>query len=277
MNSNRFGLIPGLCVILSLSLVQSPALAQISVLGSLANDQDSEPGQAYSDEITVRNDTDEEVQARVYQTDYLFYHDGTNLFEEPGSTSRSNAGWVQFNPAILTLSPGESEVINYVVTVPEQIGGETPSGSYWSMIMIEGVPKGSPQSTLGDADRPQFGIRQITRYGVQIATHIRKEQRVDVAIAGVELTREALGAPVLELNFENSGNVLIVPETWVELYDTQGELAKRVQGLQSRIYPGTSVAHRFDLSDTPEGVYDALIVVDGGNDNLFGAQYRINL
>jgi hypothetical protein len=112
---------------------------------------------------------------------------------------------------------------------------------------------------------------------VQIATHIRSNEQVEVEIEGVEISQEALGEPVLRLNFENSGNVLIVPETWIELYDSSGELARRIPGAQSRVYPGTSVAHRFDLSDTPGGSYDALIVVDGGNDHLFGAQYRINL
>ena len=265
-----------LAVLLTVSWVTTAA-SQVSVLGSLANDHDALPGEVYNGEFTVRNDSDEPAQARVYQTDYLFYSDGTNYFEEPGTSARSNAGWVQFNPAVMNLSPGESVVVNYVVTVPPSVDGEIPEGSFWSMIMVEGIPKDSPQSTLGETDRPQFGIRQITRYGVQIATHIRSNEQVRVEIEGVELTQETLGERVLQLNFENSGNVLIVPETWVELYNSEGELARRIPGHQSRLYPGTSVAHRFDLTDTPEGSYDALIVVDGGNDNLFGAQYRINL
>ncbi len=263
--------------ILLLSLMPGALIAQVSVLGSLANDRDAGPGEVYSGKIAVRNDSKEVAQARVYQTDYLFYHDGTNYFEEPGSTPRSNADWVQFNPAILTLSPGETGLINYVVRVPSEIEGQGLEGSYWSMIMIEGIPRNSPESTLGDNERPQFGLRQITRYGVQIATHVRANANVNVSITGVELSREGLGEPVLQLNFENSGNVLIVPETWLELYDDAGELARRVAGQQSRLYPGTSVAHRFNLSDTPAGTYEALIVVDGGDDNLFGAQYRINL
>ena len=265
-----------LAVLLTVSWVTTAA-SQVSVLGSLANDHDALPGEVYNGEFTVRNDSDEPAQARVYQTDYLFYSDGTNYFEEPGTSARSNAGWVQFNPAVMNLSPGESVVVNYVVTVPPSVDGEIPEGSFWSMIMVEGIPKDSPQSTLGETDRPQFGIRQITRYGVQIATHIRSNEQVRVEIEGVELTQETLGERVLQLNFENSGNVLIVPGTWVELYNSEGELARRIPGHQSRLYPGTSVAHRFDLTDTPEGSYDALIVVDGGNDNLFGAQYRINL
>ena len=272
---------PGWTSIVFLALMmaasQSAASAQISVLGSLASDRDVAPGEVYSGQITVRNDSPEPAQAKIYQTDYMFYHDGSNFFEEPGTSPRSNAGWVQFNPAVLTLAPGESGVVNYVVTVPTTVVDKVPNGSYWSMLMIEGISKDSPESTLGKTDRTQFGIRQVTRYAVQVASHIRTNAKIDIDIAGVELTKEALGQPILQLNFENSGNVLIVPETWIELYDTAGELARRIRGQQSRVYPGTSVAHRFELADTPEGAYDALVVVDGGNDNLFGAQYRITL
>ncbi|NNE34374.1 MAG: hypothetical protein HKN13_04015, partial [Rhodothermales bacterium] len=263
-----------IALMLAAATIHSPARAQISVLGSLASDRDVSPGETYSGQITVRNDTKDAAQAKIYQTDYLFYHDGTNYFEEPGTTPRSNAAWVQFNPAVITLEPGESGIVNYVVAVPSSVGDTLLAGSYWSMLMIEGIAKDSPESTLGDTDRPQFGIRQVTRYGVQIASHIRANSETNIDIAGVELRQEALGVPTLQLNIENSGNVLIVPETWVELYDASGTLARRISGQQSRVYPGTSVSQRFKLADTPEGAYDALVVVDGGNDNLFGAQYR---
>ncbi|MBT8401346.1 MAG: hypothetical protein KJO98_12775 [Rhodothermia bacterium] len=266
--------------LLVVALLAAPAMAsfgQISVEGSLANDRDANPGEVYAAEIVVRNDTDEATQARIYQTDYLFFHDGSNYFEDPGTTPRSNAGWVQFNPSSLTIPAGGHEVVSFVVTVPEQVDGERPDGSYWSMLMVEGIPKDSPQSTLGDADQPTFGIRQVTRYGVQIATHIRGAERYSIEIQEVALREDAGGQKVLELSFENNGNLLLIPDTWVELYDDSGEMSGRVEGSQSRVYPGTSVAHRFDLSSTPGGIYEALIVVDGGEDNIFGAQYKVNL
>ncbi len=260
----------------ALVLFQLPVLGQISVLGSLADDRDVSPGEEYTGEITVRNDSDEAAQARVYQTDYRFYHDGTNYFDDPGSSSRSNASWIQFNPSLLTLEPGESASITYVVTVPQDTSGAL-GGSFWSMLMVEGIPKDSPESTLDNNEQPVFGIRQVTRYGVQIASHIRSEEQYEISIAAVELKMEPSGTPVLQLSFENVGNLLLVPETWIELYSHDGELARRIAGSQSRVYPGTSVGHRFDLSETPSGSYDALIVVDGGKDNIFGAQYKIDL
>ncbi len=265
-----------LCLFL-LSCFVTSAQAQVSVLGSLAKDHDAKSGDVYSGQIIVRNDTDDDVQARIYQTDYMFFHDGTNYFEEPGTAPRSNATWVQFSPSRLTLPAHETGTVNYVVSVPESNDGSSLSGSYWSMLMVEGIPKDAPESTIAPDENRTFGIRQVTRYGVQIATHIRQTETVSIDIERVEIKKGTDGRPILHLNFENDGNVLLVPETWIELYEGNGAFAGRIPGSQSRIYPGTSVAHRFDLSETPAGSYDALIVVDGGNDNIFGAQYKVNL
>ncbi|MDX1430259.1 MAG: hypothetical protein R3282_08225, partial [Rhodothermales bacterium] len=171
-------------------------VGQISVQGSLASDRDARPGEVYSGEIVVRNDSPEATQARIYQTDYLFFHDGSNYFEEPGTTPRSNASWVQFNPSSLTLAPGASEVVAYVVSVPDSVEGLPPSGSFWSMLMVEGVPKESPASTLGDGSEQTFGIRQVTRYGVQIASHIRDKEDYSIEIAEVALRRDQEGKKV---------------------------------------------------------------------------------
>jgi hypothetical protein len=41
------------------------------------------------------------------------------------------------------------------------------------------------------------------------------------------------------------------------------------------MYPGTSVRQRIVLPDLPEGEYRALVVVDAGGDDAFGAEYTI--
>jgi len=42
-----------------------------------------------------------------------------------------------------------------------------------------------------------------------------------------------------------------------------------------RIYPGTSVRHKIDLSSLPGGKYMALVVADNGDEYIFGAQYTL--
>lgn len=258
-----------------------PASAQVSVRSALSDDREVLPGATYTGTILVRNETDQPQQARIYQTDYHFYSDGTNRYEEAGTMPRSNAGWIQFSPSLLTLPPGETLPVSYEVTVPDTVGQAVPVGTYWSMVMVEGIPPNSPTSTLGDATHIHLGVQQVTRYGVQIATHVIG-QPADlplkaVVLPDVNLVQQENGAKVLNIAVENTGVQMIRPAMWVEVYDEQGQSKGRIEGAVYRIYPGTSILQQFDLGQLPAGTYQALVVVDAGGNDLFGAQYTLDL
>lgn len=253
------------------------ARGQISVRSPLSDDREAAPGTSYEGTILVRNDTARPQQAKIYQTDYLFFHDGTNLYGEPGSVPRSNADWIRFSPAVLTLPPGETLPVHYVVTIADSGTAGPLEGTYWSMLMVEGILPGSPESTLPTApDRPQYGVRQTTRYGVQVATRIAGTGRSEIRFAEAGLLAEA-ETKALQFGVENTGSILIRPEVWVELYDAAGNPQGRRTGAKARIYPGTSVRQQIDLSDLPPGTYKALVVVDAGGEDVYGAQYTLEL
>ena len=65
------------------------------------------------------------------------------------------------------------------------------------------------------------------------------------------------------------------PDVYVELFNEQGASLGKFSGLKYRIYPGTSVRQLIDVSTVPKGTYKALIVVDAGGDDVFGAQYTL--
>ena len=270
------GLLAALVVLASFTALDG--YAQISVRSSLSDDREAVSGMVYDGSIQIKNETGEPQQAKIYQTDYLFFYDGTNLFGEPGSTPRSNAGWIQFSPSVLTLPPYETLPVQYVVTVPVAIEGQPLEGTYWSMLMIESIASDSPESTLPSApDEGQYGVRQVIRYGVQVASHVNGTGRRTVAFASPELVQEKDGSTSLRLNIENTGSLLIRPTVWVKLYDISGASRGRLEGTENRIYPGTSVQQRINLGDLPEGTYKALVVVDAGGDNVYGTEYTLEL
>ncbi|MFT7550090.1 MAG: hypothetical protein ACI9BV_000386 [Rhodothermales bacterium] len=71
-------------------LVQTSS-AQISVRSSLSDDRELEPGSTYEGVIQIWNETGQLQEAKIYQTDYLFYSDGSNVYGDPGLNERSNA------------------------------------------------------------------------------------------------------------------------------------------------------------------------------------------
>lgn len=260
-------------LLLSGILFPSATLAQISVVGELARDIDTVAGKVVRGEIEVHNAADVAQEAKVYKSDYMFFHDGSNRFNPPGTEERSNAGWIDFSPERLLVPPGQSVTISYVVTIPDT----TLSGSYWSMIMVEGIPQQSPESALQENEEPKVGLVQIFRYGVQIATHIRADENYAIAFADVAISDPGNGEKALKVSVDNTGNMFLKPEVWVELFDTEGQKLARREAKPARVYPGTSVSYWFDLKDIGPGDYEALIVVDAGGENVFGAQYTVGL
>jgi hypothetical protein len=45
----------------------------------------------------------------------------------------------------------------------------------------------------------------------------------------------------------------------------------------SRIYPGTSIRQKIRLGSLEPGNYRALVILDGGGDQVFGAEYQLAL
>lgn len=264
------------------------SLAGVVVVGELTHEKTLEPGQRIEGSIELRNTGESEYQVRVYQTDYLFRADGSNLYGDPGSADRSNAGWFSVSPNRLTIPPHQKALVYYSGQVPQvrqlasvnndlQIPvGADLTGTYWSMVMIEPVPEAGVQTAEDEAGKVKLGIQTKVRYGIQIVTNVGDEGTPQIRFLDKKLSRRQ-NKTVLQMDIENTGKRWLSPRVWVELYDSQGAQAGRFEGEKKRIYPGCSVRQTVDLGDVPRGIYKALVVVDNGDQYVFGARYDIGI
>jgi hypothetical protein len=259
----------------AIALCWTIAVSQVSVIGDLSNDKEAKPGERYDGVITVKNDSEEPQEVKVYQTDYAFACDGTNNYADPGTLVRSNAKWVSFSPSFVTVPPRSTATVNYSVQVPMDSINKKLVGSYWSMLMIEGVAKGSAESAdQKDAKKPQMGIRQTIRYGVQVATHITKTGTKKIDFLDQKLVPKD-GKIFLQVDIGNSGEVWVRPTMYAELFDDKGVSKGKFPGVAYRLYPGTSVRQMIDLSSVQKGTYKALVVVDVGDEDAYAAEYTL--
>jgi hypothetical protein len=268
----RISIIP---LLAALTLLADLTAAQVSVIGGLSYDRDARAGEKYEGSFVVKNDTEEPQEAKIYQRDYTFSRDGTNVYGEPGQLLRSNARWITFSPPYVLLPPRGSITVNYVVTVPKDSATARFTGSYWSMMMVEAIPVGSPESSIRRGDSTTFGLFQNIRYGIQIATHILNTGNRAVRFIDAKLVKQETGERVLQVDLENSGDLFMRPEVYVELFDAGGQSRGKIPGARFRMYPGTSVRQTIQLKDVPAGTYKALVVVDAGGQDVFGAQYTL--
>ena len=262
-------------VIAALNAVTAPA--QIALVGDLSNDHQASPGDSYEGSFTLRNDGDQPAEAKIYQTDYTFSCNGTTEYGEPGRLARSNARWIEFRPDRPVIPAGSSVVVQYSVKVPQSSGADSLKGSFWSMLMVEEVPYGSAESALRAAGQQGMGLQQTIRYGIQIATHITGTGTPAVQFSDPELAQVDSSGKALRVSVMNAGETWMRPEVYVELFDASGKSHGRVLGSNFRMYPGTCVRYEIKLPPLPSGDYTALLVVDAGGEQAFGAQYTVKL
>lgn len=262
-----------LCIVLQLILIAVAANGQIFIEGSLTHDRVAEPGDSYSGSIEVGNAGTESRAVRVYQTDYFFSAEGETYYGDAGSLPRSNGLWISFFPSRFTVQPKGSVAVTYRIEVPEDSG---MSGTYWSMLMVEGIPRDSPEAGEGEPEETGIGITQLLRYGIQIVTHIGSTGVIDLQILGAQLVREN-DEVVMLLDVMNSGERLVIPQVSAEAFDSAGKKAAVVTATRKRLFPETSARYRLNLSELDSGDYQLLLILDAGGDNVFGANYTIQL
>jgi hypothetical protein len=247
--------------------------AQVIVTGSLTHEYEVKSGGSYEGSIDVMNPGDAAQDVKAYQTDYSFTADGKVLYGSPGSLARSNAGWMTLSPRQVKVPAGETVTIRFTITVPTD---ETMSGTYWSVIMIEPIPPGTAESGSAGQKNVAVGVSQVLRYAVQVVTHIGITGTSQLRFAHIQVTTDG-GRKLLVVDTENTGERWLRGTLWADIYDAAGKHVGKYDGGKQRMYPGTSVRYAVDLSTLPGATYKALIVVDCGGDNVFGANTTLSL
>jgi hypothetical protein len=262
-----------LCFFLIFVFWADSSFPGISVIGELTREKTLQPGEKFEGSINLKNTEKSSCQVNVYQTDYLFYADGNNIYGEPGSAVRSNAGWLSVSPNRLTIPPNQMASVYYTLQVPE-----SPDliGTYWSMVMIEPVPQTGPESIEDETGKVKMGIQTKIRYGIQMVTNIGNTGARKIKFSDKKLINQD-GQKFLQMDIENIGERWLSPTVWVELYNNEGTKLDRFESGKKRIYPGCSVRHKVDLTDVPKGKYKALVVADNGDEYVFGAKYDFGI
>lgn len=256
---------------LFLLFTQSLCVADISIVSGISYENSAKNGESYTGTIDIRNNNLEPVEVKLYQTDYNFNCDGRSFYDDPGTMQRSNAKWIKFSPQRFVIPAQTKTTVNFLVQVPVN---DTLTGTYWSILMIEEIHKQSAESSRRENEKITIGVNQIIRFGVQIITNIGNTGAGELEFLNANLVNEK-NKRLLQIDTQNNGSRWFKPILWVELYDSQGNYIGKFEGGQSRLFPGTSVRYRIDLTNVPIGDYKALVVADCGDENVVGINYTL--
>jgi len=274
LKPNRNWVLP-IAVIFILIFSSHTIEASIRVTEGLSREFTLNPGEVIQASITIKNSGEEPQEVKIYLRDYHYTREGITSYGQPGTRERSNADWLQLNPEEkITIPPQGETDVHYTITVPPDADLK---GTYWCMLMVE------PEEGIELIEDPetglqvQTGIRQISRYGIQIRTHIGDTGTEELVVLDRRLVQGPEGKKYLELDLENTGERWFRIETRAEFYDQDGFLKDKLEGPTASLYPGTSVRRRIDISDIDPGSYEVLVIFEGGRDRVWGALYTLTV
>jgi hypothetical protein len=194
------------------------------------------------------------------------------VYAEPGSEERSNAAWITYTPNLVTMPAKERSEVSYRVKVPADA---TLDGTYWSLILVEGLPPAAKEEEA-ETEGMTLKFRQVVRYAIQIVTTVEGRARPQLKFSNTRLVAKE-GLRTLQVDVANAGGLWIRPAFSVRLFDLLGKSIVELAQPAKRMYPGTSVRVTFELPNLNAGTYKALFVADGGNEDLFGANYTLKI
>lgn len=256
-----------------LMLTTTAYAANIDVLGDLLKEGTAQPGGKVEGQIAISNTSDVAQQIRIYQTDYSPTPDKKNTYADPGSTPRSNSSWITFSPKEMTIPPKSKAPVYYTVQVPDKTD---LTGSYWSMLMVEPVAEEVLKPPAAGETKAQVGMRTKFRYAVEILTHIGDTGTREIKFANRQATVKD-GKAVLLLDIQNTGERWLRPTLRAEIYDANGVSVGRFEGPRGQLLPSCLSRREIELGGIKAGKYKALVVVDNGDQYVWGAQYDLEL
>lgn len=252
---------------LALTILPFISAGNIIVLNGLTHENQVQPGETYRGSIQIQNASEKTKSVRMYQRDYWFSYTGESKHDPAETMERSNAGWVTFNPEMLDLAGNEKATIDFEVIVPS----ESLSGTYWSVIMVEGIVP--PDTTSYNSG---VTINTAIRYAVQIITTIGETGTSDIQFLGLELGQEE-ETTLLHVALENTGERMLRPELALELFDEAGNSAGVIKAERRKTFPGTSVMITLRLEGIKPGNYTGVLVADCDADHIFGTNVSFEI
>lgn len=233
--------------------------ANVVVLNGLTHVHKTSSGQIISGVVKLKNTKDTEQRIIVYFND-LFQECGKEtVLTSDFSHKNSIAKWFSTNVNERVLKANEEYELLYTINVPE---GTDIKGSFWGVLMVE-IEKPIKEDDL------EYGVKleSKVRYGIQIIADINERTQSGLEFYNLEI-EELNSTKIINVDVQNIGEFYVQPTLVLEVFNENGEQAKKLEVKFKKIYPNSCKAFSLDISDIPKGAYTAVLVADYG-ENMY--------
>jgi hypothetical protein len=236
---------------------------------------DLEKGRTGTASIRVSNNGEEPVSVKVYQKDFMVDPINQDIILAPGKCKRGCAEWLIISPSNLDLGPKERKNVRITLTVPEDA-----RGTYWAIIFVEQSSKPTPIRKLKGGYSFQINVKP--RWLVRIHENVPGTGEKKGQVTDISVTPQAAESPLkIAVEFENTGNMLLRCNGYVEIRDEGGNEVETIQiGSKGRfsVYPdGKRLVSGTVSKRLSPGDYIALAIVDYGGEELVAGELEFQV
>ena len=249
-------------------LIANTLFSGVAVLNGLAHEFSVTPGSIYRGSIELQNASDGAQVVTIYQTDMATLFTGETFYTDSLENNRSNMSWVKLSYLNTTIESKEIRSIEFEIIVPKS---DSLIGTYWSVIMVE------PRDPIHiQKDKSGALIQSKVRYAIQIICNIGETGTTDLKFINIS-QKKYNDKHYLEVDIENTGQILIKPTLNLELFNEVGNGLPIIKSEKQRIFPRSSKRYVLDIMNIKPGVYQGILIVDCATDDLFGVNITLHL
>ncbi len=193
-------------------------------------------GEEKQDQLLVKNDTDKEQTIRIGSVDGVVTNVGDYTCREELEPVERSGGWVTLSKREVTLAPGEEELVDFVVKVPDN----ADVGEHNSCLTMQAVDEGEEVAS---------GVRLHTRSAIRMSITIPGDLVRDISITEFTVSH-AESRQDYTLTVTNKGNVSADIEMGVTVMSWLGnEVASDKRS--HPLVPGNSMTKQFTTELRP--------------------------
>ena len=204
-----------------------------------------EPGQKFSDTITVENTSNKDITVKAYLEDvgYESPYNELKCCSPLGSTSYSSGKWVSITPDLFIIPKKAKQTITYNVNVPNNA-----KGGYYNILFLEVTPN----TAVGDK-----GISLVTRSGFPFFLETKDKKRSG-KIEDISIAQDSIKGYLI-----NSGNVILITQGTFYIMDEKGIVSDRGDIAKFYLPPEAKAPFTIKLSNQiTKGKYTVVINFD---------------
>ncbi|GGK19334.1 hypothetical protein GCM10008955_10950 [Deinococcus malanensis] len=255
-------------VALALLTVVGVGQAQVQVASAPVTQYDVKPGRNVIEGIlTLTNPGSKDEQAHLVLSDVKSDPQAGAVYLKPGTLNRSNTSWLELPSSVVTVPAHGKLNVPYRINIP----ANAAAGTHWGVILVQG---GTVEKTAASAGKSSITIREMTQYAVQVFVNLPGGQ-AKLKFQNPNLSKTSEGLK-LDVELGNQGERLALPNTRVEVYDSNGTVVLKLNGRQRRVLPGMSVLETHAINGLKPGKYQVLILADDES-GVVGARYNVTV